>query len=206
MKNKVILASSSPRRKELLSQIGIEYEVIPSLCEEVIIHTKPEEAVQDLALKKAEEVAARVKDTEKIVLGADTVVVYKNQILGKPANREEAYKMIHMLAGEEHYVYTGVCLSRYQTSGKVVSHSFYEKTAVFVSLMSQEEIEDYLEGRRLMETKTSSYPEWADKAGAYGIQGSFAAFISKIEGDYNNVVGLPIARVYRELKEFKKNF
>ena len=199
MTDSIVLASASPRRKELLEQVGIHFEIIPSQCEEVIVGSVPEMVVRELARQKAQDVALKMQFPGRIVLGADTVVAFENRILGKPNNKEEAYEMIRMLSGNEHHVYTGVCFSYLDKRGEVVSSSFYEKTSVYVTEMTEKEIEAYIEGKM---GKCLGY-EWADKAGAYGIQGSFAAFIKRIDGDYNNVVGLPVARVYQELKKLK---
>lgn len=185
----IILASASPRRKELLSQIGIVYEVIPSNTEEIITSTVPCEIVMELAKQKAEDVASKVKAPGKIILGADTIVAFGDKVMGKPSDKEEAFTMISMLENDTHQVYTGVSLSYLNTNGQICSHVFYEKTDVFVYPMSKEEIFSYIETGDCM-----------DKAGSYGIQGAFAAFIKGIKGDYNNVVGLPVGRVYQELK------
>jgi septum formation protein len=182
----LILASQSPRRKELLAQIGLTFTVKQSDCEEKIEGTDPEEIVKSLSRQKAKAVA---ENAEKgyIVLGADTIVVLDGRILGKPRDEEDAFRMLQGLQGREHMVYTGVTLIQEE---KGLCVSFAEGTKVSVWPMSGEEIRDYI--------KTG---EPMDKAGAYGIQGRFAAFIEKIEGDYTNVVGLPLARVYHELKK-----
>ena len=185
----IILASASPRRKELLSQIGIEYEVIPSNTEEIITSTVPAEIVMELAKQKAEDVVRKVNQTGKVVLGADTIVAFDNKVMGKPVNEEDAFSMISLLENAIHQVYTGVSLSYLKPDGEICSHVFYEKTDVVVYPMTKEEILSYIETKDCM-----------DKAGSYGIQGAFAAFIKGIDGDYNNVVGLPIGRVYQELK------
>ena len=185
----IILASASPRRKELLSQIGIEYEVIPSNTEEIITSTVPAEIVMELAKQKAEDVVRKVNQTGKVVLGADTIVAFDNKVMGKPVNEEDAFSMISLLENATHQVYTGVSLSYLKQDGEICSHVFYEKTDVVVYPMTKEEILSYIETKDCM-----------DKAGSYGIQGAFAAFIKGIDGDYNNVVGLPIGRVYQELK------
>ena len=185
----IILASASPRRKELLSQIGIEYEVIPSNTEEIITSTVPAEIVMELAKQKAEDVVRKVNQTGKVVLGADTIVAFDNKVMGKPVNEEDAFSMISLLENATHQVYTGVSLSYLKQDGEICSHVFYEKTDVVVYPMTKEEILSYIETKDCM-----------DKAGSYGIQGAFASFIKGIEGDYNNVVGLPIGRVYQELK------
>ncbi len=185
----IILASASPRRKELLTQIGIQYEVIPSNTEEIITSTIPADIVMELAKQKAEDVVRKVNIPGKIVLGADTIVAYDDKVMGKPVNEEDAFAMISLLENATHQVYTGVSLSYMKENGEMVSHVFFEKTNVVVYPMTKEEIWNYIGTKDCM-----------DKAGSYGIQGAFAAHIKGIEGDYNNVVGLPIGRVYQELK------
>ena len=183
---RIILASASPRRKELLEQIGVRFEIRPSEGEENITLAAPEDVVKELAYQKAAEVAATAGE-DAVVIGADTVVALDRQILGKPKDEQDACRMLRMLQGNTHAVYTGVCVIR---NGKTEARvSFYEKTTVTVYPMSQQEIQAYI---------ASGEP--VDKAGAYGIQGSFAAFIREIRGDYNNVVGLPVARLYQECK------
>ena len=207
----IILASASPRRRELLSQIGIEYEVIPSKKEEVITSTVPSEIVMELAKQKAEDIAMQAGMPGKIVLGADTIVAQDGEVMGKPVNEEDAFAMISKLQNNTHQVYTGVSFSVLKEDGSVVSHVFYEETLVYVSPMTEEEIWNYI--RSKASTSSSKVSKWdasrepfecEDKAGAYGIQGSFAAYIKGIKGDYNNVVGLPVGRVYQELKNVLK--
>lgn len=189
---KIILASASPRRRELLTQMGLEFEVRPSQGEEVITKEVPSEAVMELAEQKASEIAGLVEESgskgEILVIGADTVVVKDHQILGKPKDREDAVRMLHGLAGDVHQVYTGVCLI-YFVGGQRRTKTFYEATDVHFYPMTEEEIMDYVNTGDPM-----------DKAGAYGIQGICGKYIRGIEGDYNNVVGLPIARLYQEMK------
>ncbi len=184
--NKIVLASASPRRKELLEQIGLPFTVEVSNVEEVITKTAPQEVVMELSAQKAMDVKKYQKE-DCIVIGADTIVVYDGgkggSILGKPKSEEEAFEMLNHLQGNVHQVYTGVTLC----FGEEVK-SFYECTKVHVYQMTEEQIWNYI--------KTG---EPMDKAGAYGIQGRFAAFVKGIEGDYNNVVGLPVGRVYQEL-------
>ena len=197
----IILASGSPRRRELLTQIGIPFKVIPALSEERTQSCDPEEICRSLATVKAEEVAKRIMDARAVydaqeteicrggcdgetaegsslygeiprevassrrvrIIGADTIVVLRREILGKPKDAEDAARMLTELSGCAHEVMTGVCVI------------------------------DLCEGRRV-----SPF----DKAGAYGIQGMFARYIERIDGDYNNVVGLPAGRLFREfLKE-----
>ncbi|MDO4521995.1 MAG: Maf family protein [Eubacteriales bacterium] len=180
---KLILASGSPRRRELLTQAGIPFEVIVSNAEERITKSEPGEIVEELSCCKAQAVAKQYPD--RLVLGSDTVVVLDKEILGKPKNEEDAVRMLTALQGRVHQVYTGVAFIR----GTKI-HTFHEKADVYVYPMSAEEIRAYVDGGDPM-----------DKAGAYGIQGSFARYIEKIQGEYNTIVGLPIGRVYQELKK-----
>lgn len=183
----IVLASASPRRRELLGQIGIVPEIIPSTLEEKITTDRPEDVVKELSLQKAADVAERcAKGT--IVIGADTVVAAEGRILGKPKSHEEAERMIALLAGKTHQVYTGVTMIVCGQEGRV-RKTFAEKTDVHVYPMTAEEIHEYAFSEDPM-----------DKAGAYGIQGKFASYIKGIDGDYNNVVGLPVGRVYQEMK------
>lgn len=199
--SQIILASQSPRRKELLEQIGLEFEICPAQGEEVITKSVPEEVVMELSKQKAEEVAAMVssfgeehKDittpSDILVIGADTVVAYDGKILGKPADETDAKRMLTMLSGNTHSVFTGVTLVLIDKSGRAGELVFYEKTDVKMHKMSEVEIDRYI-----------ATGEPMDKAGSYGIQGKCAIYIEKIDGDYNNVVGLPITRIYQELKK-----
>lgn len=190
MKSRIILASASPRRQELLTQIGLTFEVCPSEWEEVTDKELPEEVVQELSYHKAMEVYERnVTEEGTVVIGADTIVACGGQILGKPGTRERAEEMLGKLQGGTHQVYTGVAFV-WKEKGRTETAGFYECTDVRVYPMTEEEIRCYVETGEPM-----------DKAGAYGIQGGFAAFIQGICGDYNNVVGLPVGRVYQELKK-----
>jgi len=182
-----ILASGSPRRRELLGQIGIVPEVRPSHVEEKVTSRVPEEVVVELSAQKAEDVAAGAPEGA-MILGADTVVAVDGMILGKPASHEEAREMIKRLQGRHHQVYTGVTLILKEANG-CRGVSFAEKTDVEVYPMTEEEIRAY-----------GDLQEPMDKAGAYGIQGIFAKYVAGIRGDYNNVVGLPVGRVYQEWK------
>ncbi len=190
-----ILASGSPRRKELLSKVVAEYEVIPAVSEEKTNSTRPSEVVEELSFQKASEIFHKIFSNESdryVVIGADTVVSYKGKILGKPKDREDAANMIRDFAGDTHAVYTGVTLFYLDENGKECHHTFHEETLVDVAAMTEKEIESYV---------ATGEPD--DKAGAYGIQGQFAIFIEGLKGDYYNVVGLPIARLYREMKSKK---
>lgn len=186
MNKNIVLASSSPRRKELLNQIGIEPLLVPSFLEENVTSDIPEQIVTELSMQKAEDVAGRCRN-DSIVIGADTIVMVKGDIFGKPETEKEAAEMLRHIQGNVHQVYTGVTLISTVTNEKIV---FVEKTNVGVYPMSEDEIMDYVYSSDGM-----------DKAGAYGIQGRFAAYIEKIDGDYFNVVGLPVGRVYQELKK-----
>ncbi len=186
MKNRmIILASASPRRRELLHQVGLDPRIIPSHVEEVITRTEPDQVVMELSKQKAEDVAAGWQGEEAVVVGADTVVAVDGQILGKPHDTEDAIRMIGLIQGRKHQVYTGVTMI-FTATGRQVT--FAEKTDVHVYPMSREQIAAYV-----------ATGEPMDKAGAYGIQGFFAAYIEGISGDYNNVVGLPVGRVCQEL-------
>lgn len=185
MKN-IILASGSPRRKELLSQIGLEFTVMTSDADETISKTVPGEIVMEIACKKAGAVYEKVKETVEncCIIGADTIVYSDGEILTKPVDEQNAYDMLKKLSGNIHQVYTGVSVI---SEGKI--HSFYEKTDVEFYEISDDEIKQYI-----------STGDPFDKAGAYGIQGVFAKHVKGIRGDYNNVVGLPTGRLYQELK------
>lgn len=183
----IVLASGSPRRRELLSQIGLDYEVVTSDADENIKEMEPEDYVRELASAKAQSVLEGYMDNNDIiVIGADTIVYHKGSILTKPKDEEDAFRILKSLSGEVHQVYTGVNLCSLHKNV-----SFYEKTDVWVYDMTDEQIREYI-----------STGEPMDKAGAYGIQGRFAAYIKGIEGDYNNVVGLPVAKLYHELINF----
>ncbi len=186
---RLILASASPRRIQLLQQIGLTAEVMPSHTEEKRCSEDPETLVQALALQKAEDVASRLFSEDNVgdapvVIGADTVVSIDKRILGKPKSHEEAAEMIAALSGRTHQVYTGVAVIT-PTERRV----FAEMAAVTIYPLSAEELRNYAESEEPM-----------DKAGAYGIQGSFGKFVKGIQGDYNAIVGLPVARLYQELK------
>lgn len=189
---KVILASASPRRTELLTQARIPHEIIVSKCEEKITTHIPEELVMELSAQKAGDVFERcislMEEEDFVVIGSDTVVAVGGRILGKPRSDEEAFEMIARIQNNRHQVYTGVTIDSYK-KGVRRTKTFYECSNVDVYPMTDEEIRTYL-----------SRNEHIDKAGAYGIQGAFAIYIRGIEGDYNNIVGLPVARLYQELK------
>lgn len=239
--NKIILASASPRRRELLQQIGIEFTVIPATGEERLPERgadgtadrapersgnhsadcnanhsmdcganpgadcsvncrergpAPWKIVEALSAQKAGEVFGGLSEEKRessIVVGADTVVVLEDEVMGKPGSRKEAGAMLSRLQGSSHQVYTGVTLIKGEGQSeppRIVT--FHEKTEVVMYPMSEAEINAYVDTGEPM-----------DKAGAYGIQGKCAAFIREIHGDYNNVVGLPTGRLYQELKKLQ---
>lgn len=191
---RIILGSASPRRKELLEQIGVTFEVKVSGKEEVYHSTEAKEIVAELALMKAENVASEIPEEEKrsmIVIGSDTVVTMDGKILGKPADEADAKAMLTALQGRYHEVYTGIAVLCYDENGGCTTVNRASGTKVYVHEMSEEEILAYIATKEPM-----------DKAGAYGIQGRFAAHIDKIDGDYYTVVGLPVAEVYQILKTF----
>ena len=187
-----------PRRKELLSQIGMDFEVRVRAADEKTQCTEPSKMVQELSRIKARDVfeAFPRKDRGNVlIIGADTIVCLDGRIMGKPQNKEQAEEMLDALQGNTHQVYTGVTLiwqtpARGLSQAVVREHSFYEKTSVSLFPMTVQEIADYV-----------NTGEPLDKAGAYGIQGKFAAYIRGIEGDFYNVVGLPTGRLYQELKK-----
>ncbi len=190
--DRFILASASPRRSELLNQIGIVPEIMPSDIVETITSSVPSEVVKSLSRQKATDISSRLDcdpGIRIVVLGADTVVSIDGQILGKPQTHSEAGDMIRKLQGRDHQVYTGVTILVREGPQTVKSETFAIKTDVHVYPMSEQEILNY-----------ASSDEPMDKAGAYGIQGYFARYIRGIDGDYNNVVGLPVSEVYQRLK------
>ena len=183
---KIVLASASPRRKEILEQVGISFDIIPSTSDEVITKAIPKEIVEELAEQKASEVFSNL-NSEGIVIGADTIVVLKDSIMGKPRDEKDAFNMLNDLQNNTHTVYTGVCVYIKQNN-EINKLLFSEATNVTMYPMTKEQILDYIATKEPM-----------DKAGAYGIQGKSAIYIKKIEGDYNTVVGFPIARLYTEM-------
>ena len=187
---KIILASGSPRRRELLTQIGLEYTVIPSKKEEILRYTKPEDIVKDLSLQKAQDIAENAEQGT-IVIGSDTVVALDGEILGKPHTTDNAVAMLKSLEGRSHQVFTGVSvvIKGAAEDGSDVIISFAEETDVHVYPMTEAEIQAYV-----------ATGDPLDKAGAYGIQGIFAKHVQGISGCYYNVMGLPIGRLYQELK------
>lgn len=189
MKYRIVLASGSPRRKEILAGIGASYEVIVSDCDESTAVTEPAELVKELSYRKAEAVAKELTGPV-LVIGADTVVAYGGNILGKPKDRADARRMITMLSDDVHQVYTGVSLIIKEETGDCNVITFAECSEVSVDAMTDRQIEEYLDTK-----------EGEDKAGSYAVQGIFAVHIKGIKGDYFNIVGLPVAGIYKRLYE-----
>lgn len=190
---KVILASASPRRRELLAQIGMDFKVIISEADENISEPAPEQLVMKLSDIKAMAVYEEhgIEDEATIILGADTVVAFDGKVLGKPKDTQQAKEMLSMLSDNTHQVFTGVTIL-YKKQGGLKSETFYDKTTVYTYPISDKEIDEYIMTGEPM-----------DKAGSYGIQGIGAKFIKKIDGDYNNVVGLPVSKIYQKIKEIE---
>lgn len=226
---RIVLASASPRRRELLEQIGLTFEIMVSDAEEKITTTEPADAVEELSCQKAMAVLKELSAQKEtavleehsgqkgtavleerscqkktavhenlagckeaiLIIGADTVVAAEGKILGKPGTPEMAEEMLRTLSGRRHEVYTGVTLLLRGADGTVQRKTFHECTRVTFYDMSREEMKEYIATGDCM-----------DKAGAYGIQGFCARYIKGIDGEYNNVVGLPVARLYQEAKEW----
>jgi septum formation protein len=210
----LILASASPRRKEIMELMGLRFIVQPSQCEEIVTETIPENIVIELSRQKAIDVAKTAQPGD-VIIGSDTIVVLRQQqqdvseskevfeVLGKPKDREHGFRMLRSMAGRTHQVYTGVTILKLESDGFTDGDhearrtnikkqiSFAECTDVHVADLSDEEINAYLDTN-----------EYRDKAGGYGIQGRFAPYISGINGDYYNVMGLPAAALYQKLKGF----
>lgn len=179
----MILASQSPRRRELLSLITRDFRIIPAKGEERLPdNITPKEAVLLLSRQKAMEIYSEYKG--ETIIAADTVVAIDGKILGKPADAEEAAAMLHLLSGRTHSVFTGVCI----ISADGEQKSFAEETTVEFWQLSEQMIEDYVQSGEPM-----------DKAGAYGIQDAGALLVKRINGDYYNVMGLPVGRLLREI-------
>lgn len=199
---RIILASQSPRRRELLAQIGVPFTVEVSDTDENVSGKDPSVIVRELARRKALAAASHHAGEAVHVIGADTIVVYEGEVLGKPKDPDDARRMLRELSGNVHQVYTGVCVIDVPcdkggscedsdgASGEgrgIRETAFAERTDVFVAPLTDAEIDAYI-----------ATGEPFDKAGAYGIQGIFARHIEKIDGDYTNVVGLPVGRLWRE--------
>lgn len=187
---KIILASASPRRRELLAGVGVTFQICRSNGEENITKEDPDDIVKELSLQKATTVAEERKLEEgTVIIGADTIVFYEGKILGKPADEEDAVRTLEMLQGRTHQVYTGFTFLQ-KKEGKWIADSFAEKTDVTFYPVTEKEIRDYVRTGEPM-----------DKAGSYGIQGKFGIYVKGINGSYTNVVGLPIGRLFYEAKK-----
>lgn len=182
----IILASASPRRKEILGNTNVKFTVIKSEIDEVILdNEKPQQVVMRLAFEKCIDIASKHK--EDLVIGADTIVVLDNAILGKPRNQNEAYDMIKALSNKTHQVITGISLINLDSNKKIID---YVVSHVKFKDLSEDDIKDYIQTN-----------ESLDKAGAYGIQGYGALLVEEIKGDYFNIVGLPISKLSDLLKK-----
>lgn len=185
-----VLASASPRRKQLLAELIPDFEIIPSLADESAEGLYPRALVCELAKRKAKEVAARPENEGKMVIGSDTVVAFRGEVLGKPIDEEDAFRMLKALSGQTHAVYTGVCFA-WQKGGERRTLTAADKTEVYFENLSDEWIKQYVRGGSPM-----------DKAGAYGIQDG--GLVKKIAGSYTNVVGFPVELVKEMLKSLEK--
>ncbi|MBR5155330.1 MAG: septum formation inhibitor Maf [Clostridia bacterium] len=186
---RIILASNSPRRKQLLENLGLKFEILPDSTPEPMNDSiRPDEMVMNLAKFKGENILKQLNPKEEaIIIAADTVVAVNDRILGKPKTKEEAFEMLTLLSGKSHSVYTGVYII--ENSSKK-SANFYEKTEVYFKSLDINEIKDYI-----------NIGEPMDKAGSYGIQNFGSLFVEKIHGDYFNVVGLPVCHLGKVLKQ-----
>lgn len=194
---RIILASESPRRKEIMNQMGIQYETMVANIIEEVLGDSPSDIVKSLASQKARDVSDRILSNQEdlVIIGADTLVFHKGKALGKPKDREDAIEMLEALSDDTHEVYTGVCIiirknSPDHSNTEVQEIAFSVSTKVVVYPLTKEQIVDYVDTK-----------EPLDKAGAYAIQGGFGIYIKEIHGDYYNVVGFPIAKIYRKLME-----
>jgi len=184
---KIILASKSPRRKALLKNIGLKFAVeVSDVKEKIDVNINPRKIAENLSLEKARKIA--IKHRNALIIAADTFVVYKNKIIGKPKTEKNARKMLKLLSGEQHLVITGFTIIDTK-SGKTVTKS--DETKVYLKKMTRDEIDAYIKTK-----------EPLDKAGAYAAQEKGGLFVEKIEGDFLNVVGLPIFKLTSELKKF----
>jgi septum formation protein len=198
---KYILASASPRRVELIQKLHLPFEVEKALGEELTTETEPAKYAMSLAREKALEVYNRLSNIPRsakkdslFVLGADTIVVHEGQILGKPSDEEDAFEMLSSLSGKTHEVYTGVAFVFDRINGSETAEpvivSFFDKTEVTFNELSADEIRAYI-----------STGDPLDKAGAYGIQGDFSIHVSGVKGNFENVIGLPVSKIYEEMKK-----
>lgn len=183
MQKKLILASSSPRRQELIASLQLPFEIkVSDVNEDTEPGLSPAEVVEQLSSRKAAAVCEMYKEEQRkdgIVIGSDTIVVLEGQVLGKPKDRQDAFRMLSALQGREHRVYTGVACVDLSSGQQLISH---QVTLVYMKPLTQTQIERYIDTGEPM-----------DKAGSYGIQGLGATIVERIEGDYFNVVGLPMS-------------
>lgn len=183
---RIILASGSPRRAELLTRIGLEFEVLKPECEEYSEHKEPGAYVEELSKTKSEFVADKVQDQDALIIASDTIVWFENKILEKPRDNDHALEMLSSMVGKKHQVYTGVsCLYKGE------SICFHEITNVEFQNMNNRFLKYYI-----------STNEPADKAGAYGIQGLGQVLVKKIEGNFANVMGFPTSRFFNEVQKW----
>lgn len=198
---RTVLASASPRRKQILELAGIEFEIWPSDKEEVVTKTDPVDICTELSRQKAIDVASQIRtfgdshrelttDGDILVIGADTIVVMDGRILGKPKDEADARRMLKSLSGNIHSVFTGVSLVFSSKEGKHGEYSFFEETKVSFYPLDDEDIDRYI-----------ATGDVFDKAGSYGIQSGAAVFVRSMDGDFYNVMGLPVARLLQELKQ-----
>ncbi|HCC06973.1 MAG TPA: septum formation protein Maf [Clostridiales bacterium] len=186
---KIVLGSGSPRRRELLTMMGLEFEVIKSDIEEVVEEgLSPAEVVRSLALQKAEDIIQKVSN-DALLITADTIVVCQEKIMGKPKDEQDAYDMLKFLSGKKQSIYTGMVI---WDKLKDKKHEIVGESTIYMKVLTDKEILDYIKTGDPM-----------DKAGAYGVQTEGAVFIEKIEGDFYNIVGLPISKLYDVLKEIE---
>lgn len=185
---KIILASSSPRRRDLLTKAGVSFQVMPSRSEEKSSGGTPAQIVEELSWQKAADVAGSVQG-DMIVIGSDTLVAYEDEILGKPKDEEDAVRMLTMLQGKTHQVYTGVTVIVRDEEDERTK-TFSKRTDVTFYPVTEEEIRAYVATKDPM-----------DKAGSYDIRGDFSIYIKEICGDYNTVVGLPVSALFWEMKQ-----
>ena len=189
----IVLASNSPRRKEILSQLNLNFEVVPSNFEEILLDMEPIALVKHFAYMKALDVFERLKSNlpeDTYIIGSDTIV-YCNSIMGKPESDEDAYRMLKTLSNKEHQVISGLSIIQCSTGKAITMH---ESTKVWIRALEDREIISYI-----------SSGEPVDKAGSYAIQGIGSLFVEKIQGCYFNVVGLPVNKLFKIMKQFGIN-
>lgn len=188
---KIILASKSPRRKELLNTLHVDYDIEPAISDEIYKdNLSSTDQCIDIAYNKALEIFNNHKNEDLIVIGVDTVVIVDNEILGKPKDRMDAYRMIKLISNRSHLVVSGYSiLVRQNKEEKIIKG--YDSATVFVDNLTDNEINSWLDEDTYM-----------DKAGAYAIQQSFGKYISSTNGDYNSIVGFPLNKIYNELKKY----